>query len=353
MIRLMVLVLALLMAITTLLIDAARIGEPPPHLLFQEIDADGARLVRLSPDGVVRRVVEPLPIPLCGLSGGPDHYLIVRRPDSDPALDCLFTTTYTISQRTTAGESARQTVDAGAVRFIEPQGRLRLLNGQILDVATGRPIATWDETDARWFSVGPDDCIALIASTANGESLLLWDGQRLQLLLEDRSFDGLPPIWSPDGQRLAVSIDSDIHVLDIAGRELLLIVAMPGRPIERGVWSADGRYIALQARVSGTAVYSIDVQTRRVVQISGFMSQQHSFVWAAAHLFFNDSSGRLVRVDGAGRMRTVLTPPRTQVQFLAYAAVPALHLNARPLLRGAIGMLLMTLLVVLLWRRWP
>jgi len=107
--------------------------------------------------------------------------------------------------------------------------------------------------------------------------------------LPSRSSIGRPPVWSPDGNRIALSIESGVHVLEIGGAE------MPGPVAEDSrspAWSPDGRRLAFLGASES------ERPRLRIVDESGSVAEPSvrwpSLGWGRAHDLAWSPSGDLL-----------------------------------------------------------
>ncbi|MCE2403191.1 PD40 domain-containing protein [Candidatus Poribacteria bacterium] len=83
------------------------------------------------------------------------------------------------------------------------------------------------------------------------------NGKHLQRLTDDNVGDGYPS-WSPDGKKIAFrtrrSGDSEVHVIDLATRNITQLTGLTGAENERGStapdWSSDGTQIVYEKFIS-------------------------------------------------------------------------------------------------------
>jgi WD40 repeat protein len=157
------------------------------------------------------------------------------------------------------------------------------------DVASGEKLAeVVDETYERSTGVfGLDfspDGKRLVASQYLGR-LAVVDGKTGQLLLEMAS-QGLEPVFSPDGKRLAARLDGQVLVFDAATGDELHRFAPKIQPVERVEFSPDGETLAVLG--SRLSLYSLSGELRLEPQSANHVQGKIVF----------SSDGRLVAVGG-------------------------------------------------------
>lgn len=81
--------------------------------------------------------------------------------------------------------------------------------------------------------------------------------------------EGVYPVFSPDGNRIAYEHDGDVHIIDVATKQSSLLIADARRP----AWSPDGQRIAF---VRDDMIYTIDAQATGTPE---FITHGTALVW--------------------------------------------------------------------------
>ncbi len=173
------------------------------------------------------------------------------------------------------------------------------------------------------------DAIITMMDVENGE--VLWELERASTGLD------YPPLWSPDGSRLAVIAKSDpefnyqnfeIFLVDREGTGIQWIDfrETPEITAEDYLWSPDGRYLAIY----GTSIFILDTKEQRLVDYCVPLSETGYFFGPAVPIIWSPNSQQVifqrealpaVLVDLSDGMVTPLTgdPNLLPVAWLATA----------------------------------
>jgi WD40 repeat protein len=118
------------------------------------------------------------------------------------------------------------------------------------------------QTSLAGYALSPDN--SRVAAIAKDGALFWWDvasGKRTQLMecVKPQVFDH-PILFSPDSSRLAVSVDSAVHVFDIStGRVIAQLTSLKLTEIHKMAFSDDGQRLAVSYR-EGAVVWEIASQ---------------------------------------------------------------------------------------------
>jgi tricorn protease len=166
--------------------------------------------------------------------------------------------TIAISVRDDTGRTRTQTVDAsGDVEdlAVSPKGERVVIaaRGDVFSVAvehgvtrnlTATPGA--HEREVAWSPLG--DRIAYISDATGEEELYVRSatGSDAPIQLTQNSQTRYEhPVWSPDGQRIALGdVEARIHVVDVERRRVTEVADDPGYPSHDYAWSPDSRWLA-------------------------------------------------------------------------------------------------------------
>jgi|GEM_PF-530593 len=161
-------------------------------------------------------------------------------------------------------------------------GKLR-----IWEPRTGREVVSWDVPEGvesiAWDSEGTR--LAGGPWGDPGNTLKAWDSTT------GREVFSLPggsnPAWSPDGRRLAFSLEETVEVWDLQTRERILGLTEPGESFSSVSWSPDGRKIA--AGGAGLVIVWDGTSGKRICVLEGHQRDR----WVGA-LAWSPDSNRVV-----------------------------------------------------------
>jgi len=154
--------------------------------------------------------------------------------------------------------------------------------------------------DRTRIAIGDGDRIEVVDLTGSGDTVVAVPG---------RAFTTVPPAWSPDGTRLALTIDADgwfdlrVYVVDADGSNLIELAAgaFP-------TWSPDGARIAFNRMDDdGDGIWVINADGTDPVNIPGVAGHDFYADWSPAgdRIAFasrrsGDSDIYVINVDGSG-----------------------------------------------------
>lgn len=324
MVRLGLLVMGCALALLLGVLAQPRTSAMPPLLAY----------VAASPGTESKTVVWTLPSPhaptrpylmhetvVCSLRGGPEHYLLlapvsgaVRCTALDylaarwsPSAGILFTTPVT------RGEAA--TLDAQAEYVVASSELCLLREREVCQPFVGN-------VRVRWQNPSPTSTqVAFIGDLQNGERVLVVAQSEAVRLLRRRLAPDqditIPPIWSPDGTKLAFFVGGGAYVLwtyDLETGAQVSVATVDAQPIVYGEWSPDGEWLAWQGRRTTDGVYVTHIAHGHTVKVTQSAAAQRGFAWIGEQLVFNDG-GYLYASGAPFDTRTQLAPGHSPVMI--------------------------------------
>jgi serine/threonine-protein kinase len=162
-------------------------------------------------------------------------------------------------------ELANLVEDGGTARYASSGHLVYLRNSSLVAVpfdlealrVTGTPVPVLVDVDTQWeyagaFALSPTG--SLVYSPRQLRSLVVLDRNGLAEALpqEQKAYEFLSLRLSPDGRRLATTIDGDVWIYELSRDVLTRMTFHPAQEVNP-VWSPDGQKIAFHATQSGTA----------------------------------------------------------------------------------------------------
>ncbi len=165
----------------------------------------------------------------------------------------------------------------------------------------------YDETLPVW---SPDG--RKVAFSLNNEIYVMnADGGRKTRLTYDRA-GGFYPAWSPDGKKIAFSLESDIYVMNADGSNRTALTKSSGHDDEPA-WSPDGTKIAFVRRIgTNEDIYIMDVDGSHQINLTNNPASDQRPAWSPdgkkiIFVSYRDENGEIYIMGADGSHQINLT----------------------------------------------